>query len=128
MAGIAGIDQPGKSWLVNTMLDKMHHRGSFGRKVVETGEWTMGVAWPELQAEAGAYLECNHLAMDETDNAQFAVVSDSFILKRDPWASLLYLMGMQPTDRFALLPRSRLPGTAGRAPLVYLFGRPTWRS
>jgi len=84
MAGIAGVAKPGKSWLVNRMLDKMIHRGSAGRAVLETPQTTMGVSWPRLQSKAGIYLEKFHIAMDEVDSGHFALVSEDFMLKRDP--------------------------------------------
>jgi len=84
MAGIAGIARRGQSWLVNVMLDRMAHRGSAGRAVVETSVGTMGVIWPQPQFEAGVYLEKTQAAMDEVGAGHYALAAKDFSLKRDP--------------------------------------------
>lgn len=105
MAGIAGIARAGKSWLVNVMLDRMHHRGSYGRKVVETPRWTMGVIWPELQAEAGAFLERHHIAMDERIAASSPWFPQISFLKGIHWEWRPYITARQPMAHSALPPR-----------------------
>jgi len=66
------------------MLDKISHRGPAGRQVIETPRGTVGVVWPELQAETQTYLVQSHMAMDELDGGHFAMASEDFNLKRDP--------------------------------------------
>lgn len=51
MAGIVGIAQGGKRYLVEEMLDAIAHRGPAGRRVLETRKGTLGVVWPEAQTE-----------------------------------------------------------------------------
>jgi asparagine synthase (glutamine-hydrolysing) len=85
MAGIAGIAKPGKSVLVKSMLEKITHRGPAGRYVLEDKLVTLGVVWPDSQAEAGPFLEHSRISIDEVDNSHFALVAaQGFMLKRDP--------------------------------------------
>jgi len=43
MAGIAGISAPGRQATVEEMLEKMSHRGGWGREVAEVAGTTPGV-------------------------------------------------------------------------------------
>jgi len=89
MAGIAGVAKTGKTWLVNCMLDRIIHRGSAGREVIETPLGTMGVTWLQPQAEAGTFLAKTQIALDESGPGHFALVDGAFTLKRD-------LLGVAP--------------------------------
>ena len=52
MAGIAGIAEKGAKQKVSQMLDKMSHRGSAGRSVIETDNATLGIIWNDMEAGA----------------------------------------------------------------------------
>lgn len=49
MAGIVGIDCPGKQSEVLSMLEKISHRGKAGTKLLECRGTTLGAVWPEAE-------------------------------------------------------------------------------
>jgi asparagine synthase (glutamine-hydrolysing) len=51
MTGIAGVSQPGCQDQVNLMLDMMCHRGTAGRKIINTNVATFGVVWNQFEAD-----------------------------------------------------------------------------
>jgi len=85
MAGIAGISAPGRQATVEEMLEKMSHRGGWGREVAEVAGTTLGVVWPR-----GVYVaECagSGVVRDTTGQghrAEARAVNKGFVLTRNP--------------------------------------------
>jgi asparagine synthase (glutamine-hydrolysing) len=85
MAGIVGINRRGEQQSVLRGLEKIAHRGSNGRLVVEGGACTLGLIWPEPQASAVNQLMQTRIAWDEAGEGHFAMAAcNKTFLKRDP--------------------------------------------
>lgn len=85
MAGIAGIDRPGKEKQVREMLDKIAHRGGYGVKVREKKNTTLGIVYPKVQEKKAKRLK-KGIAADEVEEGHSAVAraaNGGLILKRD---------------------------------------------
>lgn len=86
MTAIAGVAATGKRVLVESMLDRMGHRGAAGRRVAEEDGITLGICWtayqgfgaPKSLATNGVY----DLAGDER-LAEARIVGDNLVLTRD---------------------------------------------
>ncbi len=86
MAAIAGVTATGKQEFVDSMLDRMGHRGAAGRRVAEEDGVTLGICWtayqgfgtPKSLATNGVY----DLGGDER-LAEARIVGDKLILMRD---------------------------------------------
>lgn len=86
MAGIAGIAEKGAERMVNTMLEKMKHRGKAGRSVFETANATFGVIWNEGEKESVMKNIAEGSAGYENGPGHYARVSSSggnLIITRD---------------------------------------------
>ncbi|MBN1270886.1 MAG: asparagine synthase [Candidatus Aminicenantes bacterium] len=86
MSGIAGIAQAGKTNLVETMLDKISHRGEAGQKVLDEKTATMGIVWTEPQAEAEKSLKKKFEARDQAKSGHLAcakIEDEDLVLIRD---------------------------------------------
>lgn len=64
MAGIAGITKPNKEDTVNSMLDKIAHRGNSGRAVFSIEGLTLGMVWPESENKQASDAVGNHFVVD----------------------------------------------------------------
>ena len=86
MAGLAGLARAGERALVERMLDKMAHRGSAGRQVVEFENATLGLAWPAAQPDLAEALEGERAARDQvlgTRLAEARATPQGLVLRRD---------------------------------------------
>lgn len=86
MTAIAGIVSPGKSALVDQMLDHLAHRGSAGKIVLEVNGATLGARWPQAQVGTDGNLK-DGVAADRAGEARLAMAKiegNSVTLKRDP--------------------------------------------
>lgn len=84
MSGIAGIELPGKYDEVNSMLEKIAHRG-IASEIVETASATLGLAWSQHQSSASTRLRKSKVAWDDAGDGHYALAGGSdLILKRDP--------------------------------------------
>ncbi|MBD3414764.1 MAG: asparagine synthase [Candidatus Aminicenantes bacterium] len=91
MAGIAGVNKPGKERQVKMMLDKIAHRGGYGAEVEEKKENTLGIVYPKVQSESAQKLNKGIVA-DEAEDSHSAVAraeNGGLTLKRD-------LLGIAP--------------------------------
>ncbi len=87
MAGIAGIHAGGKRAAVESMLEKISHRGPAGRKILETEKATIGLVWAPPQADAADALGREAAARDTAGNERLAearIDGPRMVLKRDP--------------------------------------------
>ncbi len=86
MTAIAGVAAPGKQALVQSMLDRMSHRGAAGRRIVEEDGVTLGACWTVYQesgtpgplAANGVY----DLAGDER-RAEARIIGGQLVVARD---------------------------------------------
>src|SRR5210317_462824 len=86
MSGIAGIAQSGERELVNTMLDKISHRGGAGVSVIEDENSTMGMVWADPQAHLADKMKNEYGVRDETKSGHQALArieDDDLFLMRD---------------------------------------------
>ena len=86
MAGIAGIAAPNEQVRVDRMLDKLAHRGSAGRAVVETGVATVGAVWGTAQPHGVTCVGDNRVLGDVRGSAHWArarIVDGRLVLERD---------------------------------------------
>jgi asparagine synthase (glutamine-hydrolysing) len=103
VSGIAGMAAAGERARVETMLEKMSHRGPAGCRVSEQGEATLGLVWTDLQAASADLLQHRHTAVDETENSCFArarVEDDGLVLIRDPLGVAPLYYGNTPDGCF----------------------------
>ncbi|MBN2147908.1 MAG: hypothetical protein JW726_10990 [Anaerolineales bacterium] len=86
MTAIAGIVKSGKSELVKKMLEKMAHRGSAGRYIVDQANVTIGVTYPKSQVSTGKLLQEQKIAADDrgiSPATQVKIYKGGIELKRD---------------------------------------------
>lgn len=84
MAGIAGIELPGKQFEVERMLDKISHRGG-ASQIVETASATLGGTWTRHQSPTSVHLKRSQLALDDAGEGHYALAGGKdLVLKRDP--------------------------------------------
>lgn len=86
MSGIAGIAKSGKKELVDTMLEKISHRGDAGRKIVDNDAATMGIVWTESQGGEGNRLKQKLEARDHAKSGHLAcarIEDEEIVLIRD---------------------------------------------
>ncbi len=87
MSGIAGIISPQKNQLVESMLQKMNHRGQAWQAITENNETTLGMNGITIQKKAWIDFKENGLAKDGCVPGRFAeaqTTKNGVILKRDP--------------------------------------------
>ena len=87
MAGIAGIELPGKQDTVEEMLRKISHRGNAGCEIKETESATIGVVWTETQEDSLYRIRQKNEAYDGDGAGHSALVKvkdDGIVLRRDP--------------------------------------------
>jgi len=86
MSGVAGIARSRQRALVNQMLDKIAHRGSAGRAVIEVRGGTLGVVWTKPQKSTVATLRQEEAVRDDAGDGHFAeasVTNGKLVLVRD---------------------------------------------
>lgn len=86
MAGIAGINKPGEFDIVGRMLDKISHRGKYGRKIFSTGNSTLGLVYNESESGFLNNCEAEKTVLDKTDESRFAIaveIDSTLELARD---------------------------------------------
>lgn len=84
MSGIAGITQPSKTSAVNSMLEKIAHRGKGFREIFEVDGVTMGAV---ASTQTSSISQPRNVVRDYTDYGHYAqaqIIHDSFALIRDP--------------------------------------------
>jgi len=87
MSAIAGIASPKKSVLVESMLDKMKHRGWAWKEIQEDDVSTLGLNGIKIQEDALGNLKNAGLSKDGCVPGRFAQAqanSRGIVLKRDP--------------------------------------------
>jgi asparagine synthase (glutamine-hydrolysing) len=87
MTAIAGIARANKSDLIESMLEKMTHRGGAWRDILEEKTTTLGMIGLKIQENALVSLKHNGIAQDGFApgcSAQVQATSNGFLLKRDP--------------------------------------------
>jgi asparagine synthase (glutamine-hydrolysing) len=87
MAGIAGINRPGKESVVAQMLDAMKHRGRGGRRIFEIDGATVGIVWAKPQEHSVERFEREKAVADYAETGHLAkasVIGADLVLQRDP--------------------------------------------
>ena len=87
MSGIAGILAPNEKVRVERMLDKLAHRGSAGRTVVEDEAGTLGAVWGMAQPRCVSRDGKAHILEDAIGGARWArarIIGKRLVLERDP--------------------------------------------
>lgn len=114
MAAIAGIASPNAKEQVETMLERMSHRGPKGSLTRSTGGVTMGVCWPQGQPDAGEKLRKSGRAEDVVSDSHYAWAETdgrTIKLSRDPLGVSPLYYGWNSDDRLCF--SSEVKGLAG---------------
>jgi asparagine synthase (glutamine-hydrolysing) len=99
MSAIAGIASPGKTELVNRMLDKISHRGTNDRLVVSRGSATLGATNSEYQKNAIERLKKDGVACDDAGGSHITSARpahDDLLLARDELGVMPLYYGHTP--------------------------------
>lgn len=99
MSGIAGIARAGEQLSVNRMLDRISHRGTAARVVLETNDATLGAVCTEVQAGQFADLVKNKAVRDAATEGYLAeakVSPEGLILIRDQVGRAPLYYGRRP--------------------------------
>ncbi len=87
MTAIAGIQYPGSSEVVQSMLNKMTHRGNSWRHIVEHNNVMLGVSGTKAQIRGADRLLHDNVAQEMISSSHFArarVTNGTLELTRDP--------------------------------------------
>ncbi len=87
MSGIAGIAEEGGHDIINRMLDKISHRGSAGRAIIDDESGTFGVNWSNSLKDSLNDMKREKYVCDKRGNdhsAEAKIVNGKLILMRDP--------------------------------------------
>ncbi len=114
MAGIVGVAKPGSLALVESMLDKIAHRGGAGREIQEIHGITLGMGWTSLQPPPA--LTQMKMVQDGScpeHSASARWLNDQLVLKRDALgvSPLYYGHGIDGTLCFASEVKALLEAT-----------------
>lgn len=77
MSGIVGINKPRQIDLVKRMLNKISHRGKFGRKIFSTTNSTFGIVTTEYQSKELDLCEKEKIVKDDLGDGHLAYAKEN---------------------------------------------------
>ncbi|MDH7604853.1 MAG: asparagine synthase-related protein [Melioribacter sp.] len=77
MSGIAGINKPNQFDLVEKMLNKISHRGKFGKKIFSTQNSTLGIVNTQYQSRDLEICEVEKIIKDDLGDGHLAYAKEN---------------------------------------------------
>lgn len=77
MSGIAGINKPNQFDLVEKMLNKISHRGKFGKKIFSTSNSTFGIVTTQCQLKELDKCELEKIVKDDLGDGHLAYAKEN---------------------------------------------------